>query len=311
MQTSLIVIQQVIVILILLAVGAVGYKTHMISEKAADSMAALCLKIVTPCVIINTFQIDYDPKKLVNMLIAALLAILTHVVGIVISNLVFKKDNGSYRIRRFATVYSNCGFMGIPLISGVIGNEGVLYACIYIVVFQAMMWSHGVITIKGGMQGIKLHKIFINAGTIGIAMGLPLFFLSIRLPAVLSQSVGHIANLNTPLAMIVSGVYVAKSDLKKAFTRPINFLAVFLRQVAVPLITLFIILPFDVEKTVFLSILIISACPTASAVTLFASLYGNERDLECAGRVLTLSTVLSIVTIPAVSVCYSLLSAVI
>ena len=64
MDTSLIVIGQVVIILILLAVGAVSYKVKLISEKAADDMAAFCLKIVTPCVIIDTFQIDFDYQKL-------------------------------------------------------------------------------------------------------------------------------------------------------------------------------------------------------------------------------------------------------
>ena len=309
METSLIVIEQVVIILILLAVGAVGYKTKLISEKAADDMAAFCLKIVTPAVVINTFQIDFDARKLYNMLIAAALAILTHLVGIALAHLFFKPDGDAYKVRRFAVVYSNCGFMGIPLIQGAVGDEGVLYACVYLVFFQAIMWSHGVVTIKGGLKSIKLHKIFVNAGTIGIAIGLPLFFLSIKLPFVVSESIRHVANLNTPLAMIVSGVFVAKSDIRKAFTRPKNYLAVFLRHIAVPLVILGCILALKVDSTVALAILLISACPCASAVTLFASLYGSERDLECAGRVLTLSNILSVATIPLIAVLYSVLSA--
>ena len=198
--------------------------------------------------------------------------------------------------------------MGIPLIQGAVGSEGVLYACVYLVIFQAIMWSHGVVTIKGGIKSIKPHKIFINAGTIGIAIGLPLFFFSLRLPDVLSESIHHIANLNTPLAMIVSGVFVAKSDIRKAFTRPKNYLAVFLRHIAVPVIMLAVIVFFSVDKIVALAILLISACPCASAVTLFASLFGSERDLECAGRVLTLSNILSVATIPLIAILYSFLT---
>ena len=305
MNTSLIVLGQVFIILILMAVGAAAYKTKMISEKAADDMAAFALKIVTPCVIIQAFQIDFDPHKLFNMLIAAILSILTHIVGIVLAKLFFREDTDGNKVRRFAAIYSNCGFMGIPLIQGAVGNEGVLYACVYLVVFQALMWSHGVMTIKGGFKSIKPYKIFVNAGTIGIAIGLPLFFFSVKLPDVLSQAVGHIANLNTPLAMIVSGVYVAKSDIKKAFTRPKNYLSVSLRQIIVPLIMMAVILAFPINPTVALSILLIAACPVASSVTLFAALYGSARDLECAGRTLTLSNILSLATIPLIALIYA------
>ncbi|MBE6788758.1 MAG: AEC family transporter [Ruminococcaceae bacterium] len=305
MNTALIVLGQVFIILILMAVGAAAYKTKMISEKAADDMAAFALKIVTPCVIIQAFQIDFDPHKLFNMLIAAILSILTHIVGIVLAKLFFREDTDGNKVRRFAAIYSNCGFMGIPLIQGAVGNEGVLYACVYLVVFQALMWSHGVMTIKGGFKSIKPYKIFVNAGTIGIAVGLPLFFFSVKLPDVLSQAVGHIANLNTPLAMIVSGVYVAKSDIKKAFTRPKNYLSVSLRQIIVPLIMMAVILAFPINPTVALSILLIAACPVASSVTLFAALYGSARDLECAGRTLTLSNILSLATIPLIALIYA------
>lgn len=305
MNTALIVLGQVFIILILMAVGAAAYKTKMISEKAADDMAAFALKIVTPCVIIQAFQIDFDPHKLFNMLIAAILSILTHIVGIVLAKLFFREDTDGNKVRRFAAIYSNCGFMGIPLIQGAVGNEGVLYACVYLVVFQALMWSHGVMTIKGGFKSIKPYKIFVNAGTIGIAIGLPLFFFSVKLPDVLSQAVGHIANLNTPLAMIVSGVYVAKSDIKKAFTRPKNYLSVSLRQIIVPLIMMAVILAFPINPTVALSILLIAACPVASSVTLFAALYGSARDLECAGRTLTLSNILSLATIPLIALIYA------
>lgn len=308
MDTSLIVAEQVLIILVLLAIGAVSYKAKLISEKAADDMAAFALKVVTPCVIIEAFQIDFDSGKLYNMLIAALLSLLTHIIGIVLSRLIFRKDSDGNRIRRFAAVYSNCGFMGIPLIQGAVGGEGVLYACIYLLVFQALMWSHGVVTIKGGWSSIKPHKIFINAGTIGIAIGLPLFFCSVRLPDVISESIHHVANLNTPLAMIVSGVFVAKSDIRKAFTRPKNYICILVRQIIVPLILIGIILAVPTNPTVALTILIIAACPVASSVTLFASLYGTERDIECGSRTLTLSNILSVVTIPVIILIYGKLA---
>lgn len=300
MDTALIVIGQVAIIILLMAVGFVSFRAKLISEKGADDMAAFALKVVTPCVIISTFQIDFDKTKLYNMLIAALLSVLTHLVGMALAKIFFKKGTDAAKVRSFAVVYSNCGFMGIPLIQGAVGQEGVLYACVYIVVFQALLWSHGIVTVKGSIKSIKPYKIFINAGTIGIALGLPLFFFSIRLPDAVSETVKHIANLNTPLAMIVSGAYVAKSNLIKAFTRPKNYLAVFLRQIAVPLVMMVPMLIFPIDSTVAISILLIAACPVASAVTLFAALYGDERDLECAGRTLTLSNILSLLTIPLI-----------
>ena len=308
MQTSLIVLRQVLIILLLLSVGAVSFKTRLISESAANDMAGFALKVVTPCVVIRAFQIDFDPALLRNMLIAAVLAVLCHLLGILLARVFFGgQDGGSNRIYRFAVTYCNCGFMGIPLIEGAVGEEGVLYASVYIVVFQALMWSHGVMTVKGGFRSIRPFKIFINAGTIGIAVGLPLFFTSTALPPVLSETVGHIANLNTPLAMIVSGVFIAKSDLRRALTGTRQYLCVALRQLAIPLLMMGLMLLWPAPDTVALTLLLIAACPVASAVTLFAAQYGSERDLSTAAEVLTLSNILSAVTIPAIVLLYGAL----
>ena len=307
MSTSSLVIGQVLIILLLLLVGGVSYKVGFIGEKTADQMAGFALKVVTPCVIVNAFQIDYDPQKLNNMLIAAALAVVTHIISIAIAKLIFPNGRDGNRVRRFAAIYCNCGFMGIPLIEGTVGKEGVLYACVYMVVFQAILWSHGVLTIKGGFKNVKFYKIFINAGTIGISIGLPLFFYSVSLPTVVSETVRHVANLNTPLAMIISGVFVAKSNIFKAFVSARNYLSIFIRHLLIPFIVMAMILFLPISKTVAITILIISACPTASAVTLFASQYGSKNDLETASRLLTLSNVLAVVTIPLVVVAYDYL----
>ena len=307
MSTSVIVIGQVIIILLLLLVGGVCYKVGFISEKTADQMAGFALKVVTPCVIINSFQIEYDERKLNNMIFAALLALLTHIISIAVARCAFPSDREGNRVRRFAAIYGNCGFMGIPLIEGAVGKEGVLYACIYVVAFQAILWSHGVVTIKGGIKNIKFYKIFVNAGTIGIAIGLPLFFYSISLPSVVSQTIGHIANLNTPLAMIISGVFLAKSDILKSFVSARNYLSLFIKHLLVPFIMMGIMLFLPIADVVKITILLIAACPTASAVTLFASQYGTKNDLEHASRLLTLSNILAVVTIPLVVVVYDYL----
>ena len=306
--TTAIVLNQVLIILILVLVGAVCHKAGLISEKAADNMAGFALKIVTPCVVIKAFQIDFDARTLYNMLIAGALAVLSHVVGIILAQIFFRKKTDENGVLKFATVYSNCGFMGIPLIEGVVGSEGVLYTSVFLVVFQALIWSHGIVTLKGSLKSIKLHKIFINAGTIGLAIGLVFFFMSIRLPAPLASALSHVANLNTPLAMIISGVYIARTNILKAFVSLKGYLCVILRHFVVPLAVLAFLLAFKVDKTISLTMLLLSACPVASSVTLFASLYSSKSALDSASRILTLSNICSVFTVPLVTMIYSYVS---
>lgn len=304
METASIVLVQVLIILALIIVGAVSHKAKLISVKAADDMAGFCLKIVTPCVIINAFQIPFNSDTLNNMLVALLLAVLTHVLAIIISKMCFPKKDGESRVLRFAVVYSNCGFMGIPLVEGVVGSEGVLYVSVYLIVFTAIMWSHGVITIKGTAKAIKPYKIFINPGTIGIALALPLFFMSASLPPVLKETVAHISKLNTPLSMIVSGVFIARSKLLEAFIRPKFYLSVFLKHLIIPLFVMGAIFILKPESKVAMTMLLLAACPTASAITLFSTQFGSNNELNTASKVLTLSNILALITVPLIALIY-------
>ena len=143
---------------------------------------------------------------------------------------------------------------------------------------------------------------------IGLAIGLVFFFMSIRLPGPLYSALGHVANLNTPLAMIISGVYIARTNILKAFISLKNYLCVILRHLIIPLIMLAVIILLDVDKTIGLTLVLLSCCPVASSVTLFASLYSSKQALENASRLLTLSNICAVFTIPLITMIYSYFS---
>ena len=300
---------QVVILFIMILVGFVISKKGLLNGDGAMQMTNTLLYIVTPSVIISSFDsMEFSLKAASDLSIAAICAVITHAIGFAIPFIIFrKKEKQLKNVLGCTTALSNCGFMGIPLIEGAIGPEGVLYASAYLVVFQAILWSHGVATVKGSFKSIKPYKIFINAGTIGLMIGLPLYFMSIKLPFVLGESVRHIANLNTPLAMIVTGVYMANSNILNAFKNLKNYLALALRHFVVPAIMMVFLLIFKFDNDVSLSILILSGCPVAAACTLFASQFGSRDDLECSSQILTLSNVLSVISIPVIILVYGFL----
>ena len=116
------------------------------------------------------------------------------------------------KVLRFATIFSNAGFMGLPLVEGIVGDKGVIYGSFFIVVFNLICWTYGFRMMSGG-QRMSWKVLLLNPGIIGLIFGLPIYFLKIPIPAVLAEPVGFFADLNTPLAMLVIGSYVAKVDL--------------------------------------------------------------------------------------------------
>lgn len=303
MELAGIVFVQVIMIFLLLAVGFIAYRTGLVKDDGIKQITNLLLFLVTPCLLINAYQKEFSYDLIEGLIISALLSILIHIVGIVISTLCFRREETKrYRVNIFAAVYSNCGYMAIPLLSAAMGSDGVFYGSAYLAVFTILYWTHGICVYKGDLSELSIKNIIKNPGIIGSVIALTLFVSGITLPEVIGGAVGHLANLNTPLAMVVMGSYLAKTDFKKALSTISVYSVTLLRLVIIPVIAVFLAKILAVPDVVAKSILITAACPTAAVSTLLAARY--DLDAAYSAELVAVSTVLSIVTIPLVLMLY-------
>ncbi len=303
MELSGIVFVQVLIIFVLIAVGFVLSKAGIINEKGTNQMTDILLMIVTPCVLINAYQKEFSGELIVGLVMAAVFSLIIHAVGIIISTLVFKKEETlRYRVNIFASVYSNCGFMAIPLLSAAMGADGVFYGSVYLAVFTVLYWTHGICLYGGSKKEISLKKIIINPGIIGTALAVILFVAKIKLPYVIDESVKYLAGLNTPLAMIVMGAYLTRVDIKKALKNGAIYAVSLLRLMIIPLIAVALARITNAAPVVAKAVLISAACPTASVTALMAAKY--KLDSTYASEIVAVTTIMSVVTIPLILLLY-------
>ena len=169
--------------------------------------------------------------------------------------------------------------MGLPLAQAVLGGSGVAYASMFIAVFNLFNWTHGVASLRGENKA-DLKKALMNPGTAGLAAGLFLFGFSLRLPPILLSPLSYLSDLNTPLAMIVIGVYISRVPLRELFSSRDLYALSAMRLVLIPAACFFLMLPFRVDPAVPTAVLILSSAPTAATVfsaltmPLFAALAG-------------------------------------
>lgn len=299
MEAIFTVVGKVAVMLILIALGGVMTKRKMLTEKGAAEMTTLLIKIVTPCLIVNSFigsDSDLEPMELLTAVGVSTVAIL---IALGISYVFFRKEVPERKkVLRFAAIYSNAGFMGLPLIQAIVGGKGVIYGSFFIVVFNVICWTHGYHMMSGGK--LKLKAAVLNPGIIGLLFGLPIYFFKLHLPTLITEPVGFLAGLNTPLSMIVIGSYVAQVDLRSFVSDLSVYKMAFLRLVAAPglyLLALMALRPFlQINPELFVSSVIQAAAPVAANTVLFAVEYGCDSQL--ASKTVAVSTVLSIITIP-------------
>lgn len=289
---------QVIILFILMFVGFISTKTKLITDKSISGFVNVLLYIVTPCLIINSFlSVKFTNDTLKFLLIAAGCAVVSHIIGIAISFLIRDKEETKKSVYRFGTIFSNAGYMGLPLAQAVFGNEGVFYGSVYVVVFNVIQWTYG-ITLYNKSGNSKL-KTLINPGTIGVIIGLPLFLLKVTLPEVIGTPLGYLSSLNTPIAMLVTGYYFALSDFRKGMGNAKMWLTISLRMIAIPMLALLLFkYGFGMSGVLLCCCVLPASAPTAVNTMVLASKYNADTDIAL--KLVTISTALSIITMPLI-----------
>lgn len=300
MDNLLTVAQQVAILFVLIGGGALMRWTKLLSVASIDGLVNLLILVVTPSLIIDVFQRPFDASMLKGLAIAFVVSALGHVAVIVAARLCIRHpDESVRRPLQLAAVFSNAGFMGIPLEQAILGDEGVFYGIVYVVVFNLFMWSWGLRVMRGPGRGFSL-KMCVNPGTVGIALGLPLFFLSCRLPAVIGTPIHELANLNTPLAMVIIGYCLAGAKFGRVVRTAGVYVATSIRLLVYPLFMIAALYPFRhcLDRSMMLATIIAASAPVAAMVSMFATKF--NRDVDVAVSVVSGSTLLGILTMPVV-----------
>lgn len=288
---------QVVSLFLMMLFGFAGQKCKMISDEGSRVITDIVMYFITPCLIINSFIREFDLAKLKDLLTVLVCAILIHAVSILIAHIVFKGNKNSINcVLRFGIVFSNVGYMGIPLQEAVLGQEGVFFGAAYVSVFQLVLWTYGIICMSGSKSNFSFKKAVINPGIIGTVVGLIVFIFSLNIPSVFKTVISSMASLNTPLAMIIVGYFLAKSNLLEALKSYKVYIAAILRLIIIPLLAVALLYLAGFKGVVPISIIIAASAPVAAATSMFSAKF--EKDTALASNLVAITTLLSILTMP-------------
>ena len=297
--------KQVGILFALMVVGFLCNRRRLLNAVAIKGITELLVLIVTPCVIVHSFiQQKFAVSLLGDVGWALAVSVFALVVGAVIAFLCLHDRNPNRGgVLRFAVIFSNAGFMGIPLEYALLGADGVFFGAMYVVVFNLVCWSLGVAVMCRGMKDVGLRALFINAGTVGVTLGLPFFLFSLKLPEVVGRPVEMLADLNTPLAMIMVGWYLAETDFRPVLRCCAAYGVAALRLVAVPLVVIAALVGVracvpTLNPVMAVAISTAAAAPTAALTTVIAARY--DKDVSTATSLVSGTTLLSILTMPPI-----------
>lgn len=291
---------QVATLFLMMAVGFYMARRGILTREGQGQLSVLLLYVASPCIMLECLWLERTPDMAREVCLGMAVAGLCYLVYLLVPLPFFRRQSADVRdSMRFGAIFGNIGFMGLPLVQSVLGQEAVVYGALTMGVFNAVSWTFG-LGIIGGRQAVSPKKAVLNPGVLSLGVGLLLFFTGLRLPAPAANAVSFLADLNTPLAMVVIGAQLAGADLPAAFRSPVLYESALLKLVVLPLLTILLLLPLPISPGLFCALVLLAATPTAGITAIFAQRFG--RDYVPAAQLVTLTTLLSILTLPVTAV---------
>jgi len=298
-----IILQQAIIMLLLILVGAGCFRFRLLSKETVSQISRLVLTVVNPIVILLAYQREFKPDLVAGLGWTFLLSALSYAVAMALSYLLIRNQEGlETATERFSCIYSNCGFMGIPLVQAMFDYEGVFYLTAFVTLFNLLAWTHGVMQISGERSLKSVAKVLRSPAIIAIAAGMVLFFAQLRLPDLLTETLTMIGNLNSPLAMFVAGATIAQTNLPAVLKKPRVFYVTALRLLIIPAAVILLFRLFSLPDIMEMTVLAATAAPSAAMCTMQCIRY--EKNAAYASELFGVTTLLSMATMPLMMMAY-------
>lgn len=297
---TLLLTKQIAELFIMILPGFILVKSSLLTKQDSKVLSTVALYIVTPCVIINAFQVQYSQDVKNGIILSFLAAIIVHIIYIVIARIIGKVYilNG---VEKATIIYTNAGNLIIPLVQALLGKEWVVYTTGYILVSTVFIWTHGR-TLICEEKGLNVKDLLKNVNVIASVIGILLFVLKIQLPSLITETMDSMSATIAPICMIVAGMLIAGMNVKDCLKNQRLYIITFLKMIVFPCFAL-ILLKFtnlsSMAKNgdmILLISLLASVAPTAASVTQIAQIY--DADSEYASAYYFITTLLCILTMP-------------
>lgn len=300
MHISILLMEQITELFLMIFMGFLIVKTGLLKDDDSKVLSKIVLYLIIPCVIINAFQVDYTMDTVKGLLIALAASVMLQIILLIIIS-AFGKLLHLNEVEIASVYYSNSGNLIVPIVTFILGQEWVLYGCVFMSVQLVFLWTHCK-KILSRDPSYDWKKIILNINMISIFIGVILFFTRIRLPEIIGNTLSAVGSMIGPASMFVTGMLFAGMNLKQIFANKRVYFISFLRLIAVPLFSLILLkishlasLSADGNQ-IMLIVFLAVITPSASTVTQMCQVYGNDSRYASAINVVT--TLFSIITMP-------------
>lgn len=309
--------QQMVVVMILIGVGFVSCRRKMLSGTGLQNLSKLTADVFNPAIIFSSMVVHTEGQKPEFVggifLVAAAMFLVCIAVGWIFSR-ILSGERTKRTVYHLMFIFTNLGFIGIPVVSSLLGERYVFYVAIYIFEFNVLFYTLGIFLIdridgekKAGSVSLfeKIKPLF-NMGTLACAAALLVFATGIKVPAVIGQPVSYLGDAAVPVSLIIIGANVARQpDLGHIFTSRESYLFLFLKMLALPTVCVLVLKFLPMPEAIRQVSMVMMGMPVASMPLVVLTERKIESE-ECSGGII-LTSIASVLTLPAMAWIYQII----
>ncbi|MBO4635904.1 MAG: AEC family transporter [Clostridiales bacterium] len=303
--STVIILQQMAVIAILVSIGILLYRKKTIDNLTSKKISSIIVDVCNPALILSSILSGNMTAQRKDLITAIIISMIFYAV-IVIIGFVFpvliRAGKDKRRFYNLMNVYTNIGFIGIPLAKAILPENAILYVIVMNVMYCLLFYTHGITILSAGKEKLDLKKIF-SPGTVMAVLSLVVFWFNIKLPDVLANTVSFIGNATVFLSMIMLGAMIARSDIKKGFKDIRIWLYVAFRMTLIPVAAALILRALGFDPVTVLAVCLVASMPVGNLPLIQAEKTGE--DTQILSSAITVSTIMSLITITALMSVFS------
>jgi len=291
-----------LVLIVCMAVGFVAGKLNIINDSGRDQLTDIIMKIALPGSIIASFiQTGFSPELMEQSITVLLLELVIQLSMIPMGYALFPKKyftEDERKALRYSLINSNAAFIGIPVLSGVLGELGEMLGAIAMIPKRVMLWTAGLsIYVVDNDIKKKIKKIALHPSIVSVYIGIICMLLPVNYPTFVLSSLKTVGSSTTFLAMFLVGYLVSRMKTFKVISGKVMYYT-FVRLLLIPCAVLGILKLCGFDAVVIAICVILSGVPAGSYTALMAAKYNG--DTEFASKIVLVSTLLSIVSLPLI-----------
>ena len=297
----MILLKQMLVLFILMLVGICCRKCGIFNDESNKRISALVLNVANPALVLSSGinqesaigGMEFVKTFVLAWAMFGVLMVIAYFIPIIL-----KAEASEYGIYRTMTIFSNVGFMGFPVIAALFGTVALLYASLFLIPFNVLIYTYGISVMKGEKTGFQLRKI-LNVGVVSCVITLFIYLTKLPIPIVIENAVDSVSGLAAPLSMMIIGDSLTKVNLKKLFCNARMLVFSGIKLLVIPLAGVSVIKLLGLNPMLTGVCMVMLSTPVGSMNAMLAQQYGG--DYELASQGVTITTLLAVITMPLVS----------